>query len=618
MLSTDHLSPLQTLQQLMDNYDKEIVRMVNGISIEVQKYYMNSKKTITEFNNIALFIEKQLSTIKQSLSSLKPKLNNFPILTTILNQIDSTLTNHRSLDKEITTFKLNINNYFQHTRKYIQYIKTQRDKIKKEREFIIDDPFVLSNNNNNCNAQPINPHSFPNSHRKIQLLMKNATTPTITESLIENNSSSKSQANSINSKEGNKELVSFSKQVIEFINELNTLFTKEGNVLNNIGMFEVMKRKLYKQAEEYFNEDNICDNTNNNETFSLLTSSLLTSTIVNNVNACTNTSFNYDEVITSLTNKNNTLNEQLQLLSQRCNELTAQTENISGLKLEITTLTAINNDISIQNKILTTKLTQLLHDKAHSHLKYCISKQQQHSITPISSNHIYTPSKYYIILDKTFGKLKWYLLIKNNITFQTQSTLHLTYNDNMTYNDFIWVPSTEMHIPISDFNLFESEATAQTLINHKIHKYIQDILTYQNKIDKLNAENKKLKTRNNNNMFLYENKRTSNEHNNEIIDGFSNSNSNNNSNSKYIKVKKSEYETQQNALKTTKNDLNASRYEANFLKNEIKQHINKFNTIHMHFSYIVKYTTFTYKVMHNIQSMCQIFNINYNAINYIK
>jgi hypothetical protein len=181
--------------------------------------------------------------------------------------------------------------------------------------------------------------------------MKNATTPTITESLIENNSSSRSQANSINSKEANKELVSFSKQVIDFINELNLLLTKEGNILNNTGVFEVMKSNLYKQAEEYYNGDNNCNNTNNNETFSLLTSSLLTSTIVNNVNACTNTSFNYDEVITSLTNQNNTLNEQLQLLSQRCNELTAQTESINGLKLEITTLTAINNDISIQNKI---------------------------------------------------------------------------------------------------------------------------------------------------------------------------------------------------------------------------------------------------------------------------
>jgi hypothetical protein len=135
--------------------------------------------------------------------------------------------------------------------------------------------------------------------------MKNVTNPTILES-IENNSSSKSPANSsspTNSSNIGNDLISLSKKVIEFINEMKSLqmsiLNKDENISERKRLFELMKLNLYKQAEQ-------CSNINSNiGSFSVLASSInsnLKASIVientiNNINVSTNTSFDYEDKI---------------------------------------------------------------------------------------------------------------------------------------------------------------------------------------------------------------------------------------------------------------------------------------------------------------------------------
>ena len=647
MLTIEEESPLKTLQKLIDNYDKDIVRMVNGISMEIQKFYANSKNNINEFSKVSKHIENQTSLIKHSLNNVK-QTSNVNELNIIPNYIESILTKKKFFEQEINTFKENINNYFQRTKKYIQYLKTQRDKLKKERE-LIEDTYSQTNSPTNQNKNNLlQSNSLSNSQRQIQAIMKNVTNPTILES-IENNSSSKSPANSsspTNSSNIGNDLISLSKKVIEFLNEMNSLqmsiLNKDENISEKKRLFELMKFNLYKQAEQ-------CSNINSNVgSFSVLASSInsnLKASIVientiNNINVSTNTSFNYEDKFTKLTDENNSLhsllnsytaqiqeqeniisklnnnnsdnynklllvkeknktlennistlnnnltqllNEKESILNEYKNTNTKYKNEIEGYKKEINKYeqmlsSAIENEnnlicsvdkekaeiikaytdkidklnadnIELQNKIiiyqneiksLTIQKKQLNeNNNKHSiHLKHLTdvnadltkqieqsrnketelsqviksqkqklyktslyqqntNLQQQHLYSLLlSPNNEYKPSQYHIVMDKTFGKLAWYLLFKKTKYNNTTSIGQMMHDVNVQYEEFIWVPSSKMHFPLSDYNTFESEEAFQNLINQKIHKYIEDILTYQNKLDKLNAEIKRLKSQN--------------------------------------------------------------------------------------------------------------------------
>ena len=647
MLTIEEESPVKTLQKLFDNYDKDIVRMVNGISMEIQKFYANSMNNINEFSRVSKHIENQTSLIKHSLNNMK-QTSNVNELNIIPNHIESILTKRKFFEQEINAFKENINNYFQRTKKYIQYLKTQRDKVKKERE-LIEDTYSQTNspiNQNQNNSLQSNPLS--NSQRQIQAIMKNVTNPPILES-IENNSSSKSPATSsspTNSSNMCNDLISLSKKVIEFINEMKSLqmsiLNKDENVSEKKRLFELMKLNLYKQAEQ-------CSNINTNVgTFSALVSSInsnLKASIViensiNNNNVSTNTSFDYEDTFLKLNNenkslhsllnsyttriqeqeniisklnnnnsdsynkillekeKNKTLENKIATLNNNVTQLLHEKESmlneynnantkykneIEGYKKEINKYeqmlrSAIENEnnlicsvdkekaeiiktytdkidkmnsdnIELQNKItlyqneiqsLTIENKQLHeNNNKHSiHLKHLtevnadltkqielsrnketelsqvikyqkqklyetslhqhntnLQQQHLHSLLLLPNNE-YKPSQYLIVIDKKIGKLTWYLLFKKEKHNHTTSIGQVIYNMNVQYEEFIWVPSSKMHLPLSDYNAFESEEASQNLINQKIHKYIQDILTYQNKLDELNAEIKRLKSQN--------------------------------------------------------------------------------------------------------------------------
>ena len=645
MLIMEEDSPLKTLQKLLDNYDKDIVRIVNGISMEIQNFYANSKDSISEFSKVSKHIENQAACIKHSLTTMK-QTSNVTELNAIANHIECVLAKRKFFEQEINAFKANINNYFQRTKKYIQYLKAQRDKLKKERELIEDAPCShqshspVSQNQNNS----LRRNSLSNSQRQIQAIMKNVTNPTIPES-IENNSSSKSPANSsspTNSSNTCNDLISLSKKVIEFLNEMKSLqksiVNKDENVSEKKRLFELMKLNLYKQAEQ-------CSNANANvATFSLLASSmsstLKTSVAIehaaaNCVNASANTSFEYGDTVSKLTNENNSLRslvgsyaaqiqEQENIISKlnsnnsdNCSRVLLEKEKNKTLELKITALSnnvtqllhekesmvnecrnykneiegykkeidkyeqmlssAIenennlicsvdkekaeiiktytdkidkmnsdnmdlqskialcqneiqslmnqkkqlnesNNKLSIHIKHLTdvntdlTRQIELSRNKENelsqliTHQKqklYEISLyqhntkfQQQHSHSlSLLHNNDYKPSQYHIVIDKSLGKLTWYLLFKKE-KCNHASIGQAVYSPNVQNADFVWVPSSKMHFPLSDYNAFESEEASQNLINQKIHKYIQDILTYQSQLDKLNAEVKRLKPQN--------------------------------------------------------------------------------------------------------------------------
>ena len=92
-------------------------------------------------------------------------------------------------------------------------------------------------------------------------------------------------------------------------------------------------------------------------------------------------------------------------------------------------------------------------------------------------NNKYNPKEYYIISDKTYGVLKWYLLKKI-----------INYEDNDTYANLIWVPKIDI-IELEKFNEYTNEDEIKELEFQNIIKRLEE---KENIISKLNYKIEKL------------------------------------------------------------------------------------------------------------------------------
>ena len=92
-------------------------------------------------------------------------------------------------------------------------------------------------------------------------------------------------------------------------------------------------------------------------------------------------------------------------------------------------------------------------------------------------NNKYNPKEYYIISDKTYGVLKWYLLKKR-----------INYEDNDTYANLIWVPKIDI-IELEKFNEYTNEDEIKELEFQNIIKRLEE---KENIISKLNYKIEKL------------------------------------------------------------------------------------------------------------------------------
>ena len=136
-----------------------------------------------------------------------------------------------------------------------------------------------------------------------------------------------------------------------------------------------------------------------------------------------------------------------------------------------------------KEKIEKDELIGKLKNDINSNIKNENSQCNNNLITTFSEiklNYQYNPNEFFIICDKSYGELKWYLMKKQ-----------IDYEKNDTYDNLIWVPKVDV-IDIDKFNEYSNEDEDYNLELLKVIKKLEEKeniiskLTY--KIDKLEKD----------------------------------------------------------------------------------------------------------------------------------
>ena len=138
-------------------------------------------------------------------------------------------------------------------------------------------------------------------------------------------------------------------------------------------------------------------------------------------------------------------------------------------------------DCKINKEILEKKikekdeLIKKLNDKIINNNENIVEENNNNSEK--NNNYQYNSNDYFIICDKEYGKLKWYLMKKQKY-----------YEDNDSYDNLIWVPK----IYISDINKFNEYPNEDENRNLELFKVIKKLEEKENIISKLTYKIDKL------------------------------------------------------------------------------------------------------------------------------
>ena len=119
------------------------------------------------------------------------------------------------------------------------------------------------------------------------------------------------------------------------------------------------------------------------------------------------------------------------------------------------------------------------------------------TFSAIKLNYQYNPNEYFILCDKKYKELKWYLMKKQS-----------EYSENDTYDNLIWVSALDV-VDIDNFNEYSIEEESENVEMMNLIKKLEEKeniiskLSYQN--EKLKKDNELYKNNNINNNSLYNN-----------------------------------------------------------------------------------------------------------------
>ena len=139
------------------------------------------------------------------------------------------------------------------------------------------------------------------------------------------------------------------------------------------------------------------------------------------------------------------------------------------------------------NEILKKELTkkeELIH-KLKNDINYNINQKNEQNnnnnlmttFSEIKINYQYNPNEFFILCDKVYGELKWYLMKKQ-----------IDYEKEDTYDNLIWVPKIDV-VDLDKFNEYSNEDENS---NSELLKVIKKLEEKENIISKLTYKVEKL------------------------------------------------------------------------------------------------------------------------------
>ena len=424
--------------------------------ILTKKY--NEVKKLHKLFDENIELKKEIKFLKEEISEIKN-----------INKIDIELINNKNskLYENFKKMNLKINEMYETINNNNRIIsKLNDEKFNLEQELIIAKRKIINNNdkidylNERCRAlqKKINENNIKSDYNFLKT-KKN-----------EKNDSFIIKGEKNNFK--NKNLKKIHNLILSIPGEKNN---KINNLFSKIFDSSQKKEKNKSEIKDIFNSKNISNLT-------VLDNFKVVGNFENKIYKSSNKSFKSFNSPESIKDKNeNSIEIKNKNIDKENDSINNDHFNIKYYQNKYTYYYKLYQDCKTNKEILEKQikekdeLIKKLNDEINKNIENEVEENNNNS--EINNNYKYNSNDYYIICDKEYGQLKWYLMKKQ-----------IYYEDNDSYDNLIWVPK----IYISDINKFNEYPNEEENRNLELFKVIKKLEEKENIISKLTYKIDKL------------------------------------------------------------------------------------------------------------------------------